>query len=100
MTYSWSNERGAITVADGALTRIVIQAVESVDGARVLRPRRHVGIDVDAGRAHVELELAVAYGKVLPDVARAVQASVAAALASMCDFAVAGVDVAIEELDA
>lgn len=99
MTYVLHNEGGAITVADGALTRIVVQSVEAVDGARVHRPRRHVAVEVEGRRVRVELELAIAYGKVLPDVARDVQASVGAALASMCDLEVTAVDVSVEELD-
>jgi len=87
-----------VKVTDGALTQIVVRAAEGVDGARVRRPRRNVEIAIDGGRAHVDLELAVAYGRVLPEVARAVQREVADALARMCAVAVDAVDVSIEEL--
>jgi uncharacterized alkaline shock family protein YloU len=99
MTYVVRREDGAITVSDAALTQIVVQAAEGVEGARVRRRRRRVGLEIDGARAHVELELAVAYGKVLPDVARDVQARVASALAGMCGLDVAAVDVSVEELD-
>ena len=62
-----------VRVTDGALTQIVLRAVEGVDGARVRRPRRKVEVAIDDGHARVDMELSVVYGKVLPDVAREVQ---------------------------
>jgi uncharacterized alkaline shock family protein YloU len=47
----------------------------------------------------VELELAVSYGHVLPELAREVQARVAAALTTMCGVDVTAVDVSVEELE-
>jgi uncharacterized alkaline shock family protein YloU len=88
-----------VRVTDGALTQIVVRAAEAVEGARVRRPRRKVEIAIADGVARVELELAVAYGKVLPEVARAVQREVADALSRMCDLAVDAVDVSVEELE-
>ena len=88
-----------VRVTDGALTQIVVRAVEGVDGARVRRPRRKVDIAIDDGHARVDLELAVDYGKVLPDVARDVQREVADALTRMCDLTVDAVDVSVEELE-
>jgi uncharacterized alkaline shock family protein YloU len=88
-----------VKVTDGALTQIVVRAAEGVEGARVRRPRRKVDVLIDAGHAHVDLELSVTYGRVLPEVARAVQREVADALARMCDVAVDAVDVSIEELE-
>jgi uncharacterized alkaline shock family protein YloU len=88
-----------VKVTDGALTQIVVRAAEAVDGARVRRPRRKVEVELADGVARVELELAVAYGKVLPEVARAVQREVADALSRMCDVAVDAVDVSVEELE-
>jgi uncharacterized alkaline shock family protein YloU len=88
-----------VRVTDGALTQIVVRAAEAVEGARVRRPRRKVEIAIADGVARVELELAVAYGKVLPEVARAVQREVADALSRMCDVAVDAVDVSVEELE-
>ncbi|HWX09191.1 MAG TPA: Asp23/Gls24 family envelope stress response protein [Gaiellaceae bacterium] len=99
MTYVLHEKAGAITVADAAMTQIVVQAVESVDGARIRRPRRKLELAIDGRRAHVELELAVVYGKVLPDVARDVQEQVTEALTRMCGLDVAAVDVTVEELD-
>ncbi|HSX22038.1 MAG TPA: Asp23/Gls24 family envelope stress response protein [Gaiellaceae bacterium] len=88
-----------VQVTDGALAQIVVQAAESVAGARVRKPRRKLGVEIGDGRAHVELELAVEYGLVLPDVAVEVQTRVADALRRMCEVDAAVVDVSIEELD-
>ena len=62
-----------VKVTDGALAQIVVRAAEGVDGVRVRRPRRKVAIEVEGTHARVDLSLAIAYGKVLPDVARDVQ---------------------------
>jgi uncharacterized alkaline shock family protein YloU len=88
-----------VKVTDGALTQIVVRAAEGVDGARIRRPRRTVDVAVEDGRAHVDLELTVVYGRVLPEVAQAVQREVADALTRMCDVSVDAVDVTIEELE-
>ena len=98
MTYVVRGEDGVITVSDAALTQIVVQAAESVEGARLRRRRRKLGLETDGSRARVELGLLVEYGKVAPDVARNVQQRVTAALASMCGLDVAAVDVSVEEL--
>jgi uncharacterized alkaline shock family protein YloU len=87
-----------VKVTDNALTQVVVRAAEGVEGARVRRPRRKVDVEIENGRARVELELAVTYGKVLPEVARDVQAEVADALGRMCDVSVDAVDVSVEEL--
>jgi uncharacterized alkaline shock family protein YloU len=99
MTYVIRDDRDSITVVDAAMTQIVVQAAEAVDGARVRRARRKLGLEIEGARAHVELELAVAYGKVIPDVARSVQKRVSDALTGMCGLDVAAVDVTVEELD-
>ncbi len=99
MSYVVRNEHGSIMLADTALASIVVQSAESVDGARVRRARRKVGIEIDGTRARVELELAVAYGRVLPEVVHDVQLRVADALTQMCSLDVAGIDVTVEELD-
>jgi uncharacterized alkaline shock family protein YloU len=90
---------GTIDVTSGALAQIVLRAAESVEGARVRRPRRGLELRVDDGRVRVELELAARYGIVLPDLARDVQGRVADALATMVELEVQGVDVSIEELE-
>ena len=99
MTYVLRSDEGSISVTDAALTHIVVQSAESVDGARVRRARRKVAVELDGRRAHVELELAVAYGHVLPDVAQDVQLRVTDALTQMCGVEVTAVDVTVEELD-
>jgi uncharacterized alkaline shock family protein YloU len=90
---------GSISVTPGALGQIVQRAAETVEGARVRRPRRGLDLHVDDGRVRVELELAARYGIVLPDLARDVQERVAEALASMVELDVQSVDVSIEELE-
>ena len=93
-----TDESGSVAVADGALAQIVAQAVESVAGARLRKGRRRLALELDNGRLRAELELTVAYGSVLPDVARKVQERVAEALREMCGVVVDAVDVSIEEL--
>jgi uncharacterized alkaline shock family protein YloU len=88
---------GSVTLSEHALAQIVTRAAESVDGVR-LRRRRRLALELEGGHARAELELAVEYGRVLPDVARSVQQRVTEALAAMCDAAVDAVDVAVEEL--
>ena len=94
-----AGDGGAVRITDAALTQIVVRAAESVPGTRVRRPRRHLDVAIDGSRAHVELELAVTYGHVLPEVAREVQERVAAALSTMCGVDVTAVDVSVEELE-
>ena len=90
---------GSVRVSEAALTEIVRRAVASVDGARLRKGRRRLGVEIEGGRARAELQLAVAYGRVLPDVSAAVQERVGDALARMCEVAVEAVDVTVEELD-
>jgi uncharacterized alkaline shock family protein YloU len=99
MTYVLTSNEGSIAVTDAALTQIVVQSAESVDGARVRRARRKVAVELDGRRARVELELAVAYGHALPEVAHDVQLRVTGALTEMCGVEVTAVDVNVEELD-
>jgi len=87
-----------LRVTEGALAQIVLRAAEGVDGAQVRRPRRKVFVEIEGSHARVSLELAVAYGRVVPDVARGVQREVADALTQMCGVAVDSVDVSVEEL--
>jgi uncharacterized alkaline shock family protein YloU len=94
-----SDASGTISIPPGTLAQIVQSAVESVDGARVRRPRRGLELEVTDGHVRVALELRVRYGLVLPELARSVQARVADALATMCRLEVDAVDVAVEELD-
>jgi uncharacterized alkaline shock family protein YloU len=87
-----------VRITDAALTHIIVRAAEAIEGARVRRPRRHLDVELDGSSATVDLELAVAYGRVLPEVARAVQERVAGALGTMCGVNVIAVNVSIEEL--
>jgi uncharacterized alkaline shock family protein YloU len=90
---------GSINVTPSALEQIVQRAAETVEGARVRRPRRGLDLRVDDGRVQVEVELAAGYGIVLPDLARDVQERIAEALATMVELDVQSVDVSIEELE-
>jgi uncharacterized alkaline shock family protein YloU len=87
-----------VRVTESALAQIVVRSAEQVDGVRVRRPRRHLEVQLGEGSARVELELVVAYGRVLTDAAREVQERVAAALGTMCEVDVTDVNVSIEEL--
>jgi uncharacterized alkaline shock family protein YloU len=89
---------GSVRVSEAALSEIVRRAVASVDGARLRKGRRRLGVELEDGRARADLRLVVAYGRTLPDVAAAVQERVADALSRMCDVEVEAVDVTVEEL--
>jgi len=89
---------GSVRVSEAALSEIVRQTVESVDGARLRKRRRRLGVELEDGRARAELQLVVEYGRVLPEVSAAVQERVADALTRMCDVEVDAVDVTVEEL--
>ena len=97
MTFSIVGDDGTVTVTDAALEQLVHTAAELVDGVRVRR--RHTEIAIEGAGAHVALELAVTYGRVLPEAARSVQEHVASALGTMCGVDVTAVDVSVEELD-
>jgi uncharacterized alkaline shock family protein YloU len=91
---------GTISVTPAALQRLVVAAAESVDGARVRRPRRGLELTIAGGRStEVSLAISAREGVVLPDLARAVQERVAAALAGSCGLDIARVDVAVEEIE-
>jgi uncharacterized alkaline shock family protein YloU len=89
---------GAITVAPAVLERLVVRAAQSVDGARVRRPKRSVQVDHGEGRASVSLELAVENGVPVPGLALAVQERVAEAVAATSGLEVERVDISVEEI--
>lgn len=90
---------GSVRVSEAALTDIVRRTVASVDGVRLRKGRRRLGVELQNGRARAELQLAVAYGRVLPEVSAAVQERVADALARMFEVEVEAVDVTVEQLE-
>ena len=90
---------GSVRVSEVALADIVRRAVASVDGARLRKGRRRLGVELEDGRAGAELQLAVAYGLVLPEVSAAVQERVADGLTRMCDVEVEAIDVTVVELE-
>ena len=89
---------GSVRVSEAAVAQILGRAVESVDGARLRKGRRRLGLELADGRGRAAIEVTVAYGAFLPDVARAVQERVADALGRMCDVSVDAVDVSVVEL--
>jgi uncharacterized alkaline shock family protein YloU len=89
---------GSITVVPAALESLVLQAAQTVEGARVRRPKRSVEVTHDSGRVAVSFELAVEGGVPVPELARAVQERVAEAVAVASGLEVASVDVSIEEI--
>jgi uncharacterized alkaline shock family protein YloU len=89
---------GAISVSPAALERLVVQAAQSVDGARVRRPKRSVEVEHLDGRASVSFELAVERGVPVPELARTVQERVAEAVAATSGLQVERVDVSVEEI--
>ena len=93
-----SESGGTVRVSEAALTEIVRRAVASVEGARLHKGRRRLGVELQDGRARAELRLVVGYGRVLPEVCATVQERVADALGRMCDVVVEAVDVTVEEL--
>jgi uncharacterized alkaline shock family protein YloU len=93
-------DHGTITVTSTALQRLVVAAAESVDGARVRRPRRGLELSIADGRtAEVTLALSAREGVVLPELGRAVQERIAGALGGSCGLEVARVDVTVEEIE-
>ncbi len=90
---------GSVRLSEAALAEIVRRAVESVEGARLRKGRRRLGVELQPGRARAELQLAVAYGRILPAVSASVQARVADALSRMFEVEVEAVDVTVEQLD-
>jgi uncharacterized alkaline shock family protein YloU len=89
---------GTVTVTASALTRLVAGAAQSVDGAKVRRPKRGVEVSHRSGRASVSVELSAAYGAPLPELARSVQQRVAEAVAGTSGLEVERVDVEIVEI--
>ena len=89
---------GSITVAPAALTRLVVHAAQSVEGARVRRPRRSVEVAHADGRASVSFEVAVSCGAIVPELAQAVQERVARAVGIACGVEIERVDLSIEEI--
>jgi uncharacterized alkaline shock family protein YloU len=89
---------GSVRVSEAALSEIVRRAVASVDGVRLRKGRRRLGVELEEGRASAELRLVVVYGRILPEICADVQERVADALARMCDVEVGDVDVTVEEL--
>jgi uncharacterized alkaline shock family protein YloU len=93
-----SGQEGTITVAAVALDRVVVRAAESVQGARVRRPKRSVDVAHGAGFASVSFELAIEQGVPVPELARTVQERVADAVAATSGLDVERVEVTVAEI--
>jgi uncharacterized alkaline shock family protein YloU len=93
-----SGQEGTITVAAVALDRVVVHAAESVQGARVRRPKRSVDVAHGPGLASVSFELAIEQGVPVPEVARTVQERVADAVAATSGLDVERVEVKFAEI--
>jgi uncharacterized alkaline shock family protein YloU len=100
VTVPLGGEGGSVSISESALAHVVVRAAQSVDGVRIRRTRgrRRIEVRVDEGRAHVELELAIRYGLVVPESAGEAQTRVADALRAMCGFEIDSISVAVEEL--
>jgi uncharacterized alkaline shock family protein YloU len=90
---------GSITVTAGALTRLVASTAQSVDGARIRRPKRAVEVAHGGGSASVSIGLSVKHGVPLAELAHAVQERVAGAVARVSGLEVERVDVVIQEIE-
>jgi uncharacterized alkaline shock family protein YloU len=96
---------GIATVSDDAVLAIVESAVAGVDGARLDRPGRvtrvlpgrrgGVGWQRDGAALRFEVDVVARYGRVLPELAAEVQASVAESVAAMTALPVRAVDVTV-----
>jgi uncharacterized alkaline shock family protein YloU len=75
-----------------------VHAAESVEGARVRRPKRSVDVAHRAGLASVSLELAIEQGVPVPELARTVQERVADAVAATSGLDVERVEVTVAEI--
>lgn len=93
-----SERAGTITVAAVALDRVVVHAAESVEGARVRRPKRSIDVAHEAGLASVSFELVIEQGVLVPELAQAVQERVANAVAATTGLKVERVDVTVAEI--
>jgi len=97
-------------VSDEAVVSMVRGAVSSIEGARLDRPGRIARVlpgrgdavewRLEHGALLLDLDVAVAYGSVLPDIARRVREQVAADVGSMTGLRVVAVDVTVTGLDA
>lgn len=100
-----------LAISADVLFGIAQLALEDVEGVRPIQPPARVGeilggrrsrgiaIERDGNEVWVDLTLAVIYGKVIPEVARAAQRSVRDAVASMTGLDVRSVNVAVESVE-
>jgi uncharacterized alkaline shock family protein YloU len=91
---------GGITLDPKALSGLVRDAAESVEGARVVRAARTLDVSLgDDGVATVAVSITAPRRAVLPELGALVQQRIAEALKQALDTPPARVDVTIEGID-
>lgn len=99
MTTLARSPQGEIRIAPAALSRLVVRSAESVDSARVRRPRRSLQVMVAGTSCRVSVELVAPFGAQLAELGEAVQERVAHSLREICGLEPDAVDVSVEELE-
>jgi len=92
---------GRIAVDEAALTRLVRQAIERVEGIQAVRARRGIRLVVEEDRAIVvSVGVVARAGAVLPEIGRRVQERVVDVVRTALEPSAVRVDVTIEEIAA
>ena len=89
---------GHASISNEVLCRYAADAARDVAGVQDTSGRRGVKVDVNDGRATVELHLTLDWGASIPDVGRAVQRRVREYLTQMADVETVRVDIVVDEL--
>lgn len=88
---------GRIAVERQALAKVVQDAVDGIGGARTVRSRGTLHVEVaEDGAASAEVSLSAPYGAVLPELARRVQGRIAEAMRVTLGTTDVRVDVTVE----
>ena len=91
---------GQATISPDILARYAGDAAREVDGVRAVTGRKGVKVEEANGVVHVEVHLAVAWGRSIPAIGAAVQQRVREYLAHMAQAAGVEVDVVVDEVGA
>lgn len=109
-----SNIPGRVSISDGVIIDIVERTVQEIDGVtgmgtsstrraifERLRGNQAKGISVLAGQREVilALEIQVAYGSSIPDIANDVRQNVASRLSDFCGLTAKEIDIAITGIE-
>jgi uncharacterized alkaline shock family protein YloU len=87
---------GQATISTEVLSGYVADAAREVAGVRGLSKRRGAKVEFLDGRAHVQLQLEVDWGRSIPELGAAVQTRVREYLARMANIDEAQVDVVVD----